>query len=117
MGATIIKNAIYIDKKLVEQLTKNERRVLIAHELSHYMHRDNAVIAVIAVLCFGFMPAINFFRRKMEERADRDALVSTRNFGAFCSLMDKLQHDGVTHPTKERRIKVAYDALSICLTR
>lgn len=127
MSATVIGNKIYVSNKLKEQLTQREYRVLLAHEVGHFMSRDRLkimsfmtgiVLATTACFYFGqfiagvimmvsFKPAVDMYRRYVELNADRYALLKTKDFDAFISLMDKLDHNGSTHPGKADRIGLA----------
>lgn len=127
MSATVLGNKIYVSNKLKERLTDREYKVLLAHEVGHFVARDRLKIilfmfALIAStsLCFyfgqfiagvifmlSFKPAVDMFRRTVELEADRFALRKTKDFDAFVSLMDKLDHNGSTHPAKAERIGLA----------
>ena len=107
MGATIVGNVIYIDKDLDARLTERERRVIKAHEVCHYLRRDRLRKALfLCIPIFGLLFA-NAFSRHLEIIADRFAIMLTKVPYAFISLMDKLQHNSKSHPTKEQRVKLA----------
>lgn len=124
MSATVLGNKIYVSNKLKERLTDREYRVLLAHEIGHFMSRDRMKIILfmlsmvtVTTVCFyfgqfiagiifmlSFTPAVNMYRQRIELEADRFALLKTKDFDAFISLMDKLEHNGSTHPAKADRI-------------
>ena len=127
MGATILNDTIYIEKQLNDDMTPGERRVLLAHELGHYRGKHRIKILALmsllgilsCVLLFKghfiffiasmlfFVPIVNTYRRHLEYRADVYALELTNDYDSFVSLMDKLEHDGTTHPGKADRINLA----------
>lgn len=124
MSATVLGNKIYVSNKLKDRLTDREYRVLLAHEVGHFMAKDRLKIVglmlaltLATAVCFiygqylagvlvmlVFNPAVNKYQRYVELNADRFALRKTKDFDAFISLMDKLEHNGSTHPAKADRI-------------
>lgn len=131
MGATVVGDIIYISNGLAEQLSKRERKVLLAHELAHYQRKDRLKIMLAGLLIFlsiftafiigmfaagwiligmsGFI--ISTFIKHLELSADKFAIQKTQDPQAFQSLMDKLEHGGFTHPTKEQRNRIAKEWL------
>jgi len=129
MSATVFGNKIYVSHDLHDRLTEREYRVLLAHEIGHFMARDRAKIIfmmltltsiITGLFYFGqfvgavmmmilFKPAVEFYQRHVELNADRFALRKTRDFDSFISLMDKLEHNGRTHPGKAERVQLAKD--------
>lgn len=127
MSATVLGDTIYIDKKLDARLTPGERRVLLAHEIAHYQNKDRLKILLLMIAIIGlsilafvnghifigialtvsFAYVIHWYQRQIELRADRFALYKTKDFDSFISLMDKLEHDGTSHPGKAERILLA----------
>ena len=107
MGATIVGDTIFIDSALDRQLTKGERRVVLAHELGHYRAKDRLLLLPVVILFFWCPVIVNAFKRWLERRADRYALDTTKDYASFISLMDKLQHNNSTHPSKYDRILMA----------
>jgi Zn-dependent protease with chaperone function len=107
MGATFAGNTIYISKDLAEKLNKQERRVLLAHELGHILYKDKAFLYIVVALFFWCPAVVNRFKRLLERRADSFALSATKDIDSFISLMDKLTHDKPTHPTKQERVQFA----------
>lgn len=107
MGATIIGNMLYIDKKLDDKLSSGERRVLIAHELGHYLEAHKFFLSIVVIFFFWCPALVNTFKRWLEYRADFYALKITKDYASFISLMDKLEHNNNTHPAKSERILMA----------
>lgn len=127
MGATIYNHMIYIDPKLSAKLTEREKAVLINHEIGHDKGHDRikillfiaaqfalVVISLLSgfwfisiLLLLFFIPMTHGFQRQLEIMADEYALNRTKDYNAFISLMDKLEHDGNTHPGKAERISLA----------
>jgi Zn-dependent protease with chaperone function len=127
MGATVWRGMIYIDPALSQKLTNRERTVLVFHELAHEKGHDRIQILLfmlaqtgltfasfvtgywfigVALMLF-FVPMTNAFRRRLELMADEYALNRTKDYDGFISLMDKLEHNGNTHPGKAERISLA----------
>jgi Zn-dependent protease with chaperone function len=127
MGATVWGDKVYISRDLNEQISTRERRVLLAHEVWHYKNRDR-VRLVLAHILLGllttglfysqffipgvfvmimFRPVILAYQRHLELQADKYAIEVTQDRDAFLSLMDKLEHNGPTHPSKDERIALA----------
>ena len=107
MGATILGDIIYISKDLDKKLTRGERRIVYAHELGHYIHKDRLLLTCVILLFFWCPAIINRFKRWCEIRADRYAIDNTRDLVSFRTLMDKLEHNNTDHLTKEQRLKMA----------
>lgn len=107
MGATVFKDTIYVSKTLDKQLTGRERKVLLAHEVAHYLHKDRILLIPIVLLFFWCPLVIHGFKRWCELRADEWAIRKTKDILAFITLMGKLTHGGKDHPSKERRIRLA----------
>lgn len=107
MGATVIGNTIYVSTELVDRLNKREYKVVLAHEVGHWKQKHRILLLPV-VLLFWWCPAVvNAFKRFLERQADIYALKMTKDIDAFITLLDKLQHDNATHPTKEARIQLA----------
>jgi Zn-dependent protease with chaperone function len=101
--------------------------VLLAHEVWHYKNRDRVrlvlahllLVLVTAWLFFVqsfipgvimmllFRPIVLAYQRHLELQADKYAIEVTQDRDAFLSLMDKLEHNGPTHPSKDERIALA----------
>lgn len=129
MSATVYRDTIYISKNLLGTLTPKERKVLLAHEIAHHKGKDRVKIVALMIAMLGattacmftgnliagallmclFVPILRFYQRHIEIEADKYALECTKDFDSFISLMDKLEHNGSTHPGKAERIRLAQD--------
>ena len=105
-----IINTIYISKDLNKRISKEERKIIYAHEIWHWQHKDRLLRAVIFILTFGIKRINDAFGRFLELRADRWAIEKTHDPDSFITLMEKLEHGRADHPTKEARLKLAYQA-------
>jgi len=106
-GATVRGDTIWIDANLSSIMTKGERRVLLAHEISHWKNKDNLRLVLLTILFLGCRPLINYFKRRMEFRADLYSILKTKDIDSFITLMDKLEHTDTSHPAKEERLQLA----------
>jgi len=107
MGATVIGNTIYVSTDLAERLSKREYKLVLAHEVGHYIEKHRLFLLPVVLLFFWCPPVVNAFKRFLDKRADIYALKATKDIDAFISLLDKLTHNNATHPTKDERIKLA----------
>jgi len=101
MGAILLGNKIFISKGLSDRLSDRERKVLLAHEISHYKNKDIVKMFFIKVLLFFLPSVINNIKRKIEIRADMDAIEKTKDVEAYKSLLNKLTRDGPGYPSKQ----------------
>jgi len=107
MGATIKGDTIYISKDLLKKVTPGERRIILAHEISHWQHKDNLKIFLIRILFFLFPPVINYFQRKFEMRADAEAINRTKDPDSFITLLEKLNRNNTEYPSKFLSLQLA----------
>ena len=101
MGSTVIGDTIFISKDLSERINQRERKVLLAHELSHYFHRDWIKMLLIKPLELIAPKIADKIKCNIEIRADKEAIIKTRDPRAYLSLLDKLERKGNSYPTKE----------------
>lgn len=107
MGATLKGDTIYISNELLRVLTQRERRVLLAHEISHWKHKDSIKIFFINIL-FIIDPLVAYFlKRRIEMRADKEAILKTKDCDAFITLLDKLNRNRADYPDKFSSIQLA----------
>uniref|UniRef100_A0A6H1ZF67 Putative peptidase n=1 Tax=viral metagenome TaxID=1070528 RepID=A0A6H1ZF67_9ZZZZ len=107
MGATVIGKTIYISKDLAAKLTPRERKVLLAHELSHWKHRDYIKMFFIKLLGLINPNTANSMRCAIEIRADKEAILKTKDVKAFKALLLKLNRDGAKYPSIDFSIQMA----------
>lgn len=107
MGAMVFRNTIWISKELLEKINDREKRVIMAHELSHYIHKDNIKMTALRVLLFFCPFIVNSISKKIEMRADRESIIKTRDVSAFKSLIDKLNRKGSRYPSKKESLRMA----------
>ena len=107
MGATVVGDTIYISKDLSEKMTPAERKVLLAHEVYHWQHRDNLRFISAQILFFWCPPLFNYISRRIETQADKYSIKKTRDVDSFITLMEKLEHNNKRHPSKIERQQLA----------
>jgi len=107
MSSFVRGNTIHISKDLADKISKKERKVVLAHEISHWMHKDNIKIRIIRVLFFMFPRVVNYFNRKMEIRADKEAIQTTKDPDSFINLLNKLDREGPGYPSRKFSIELA----------
>lgn len=107
MGATIKGDTIYISKDLLAKITLEERKIILAHEISHWQHKDNIKLIFIKFMFFFMPPVINYFKRKFEMRADREAIKRTKDINSFVSLLEKLKRNSPEYPSMSESLALA----------
>lgn len=103
----MIGDEIFISRKLLRILTPRERKVLLAHEVSHWQHKDNIKMFFIKTLLFMFPYVINYLQRQMEIRADREAIEKTKDIEAFKTLLSKLHRSSKCYPSNKFSLTMA----------
>lgn len=106
MGARLVGNTIWIHKELLKKITPDERKILLAHEISHYQNKDNIKMLLLKPMEKMFPEFAKEIRRGIENRADMFAIKKTKNIKAFKTLLDKLNRDD-NYPTKEFSLNMA----------
>jgi len=107
MGSTVKDGVIWISKDLAAKITSKERKIILAHEVSHWRHKDNDTMVFIRILFFWFPAIINYFSRRFEMRADKEAIKMTKDPDSFLTLLDKLGERGKGHPQLFDSIELA----------
>ncbi len=102
MGATYKGDTIYISKDLAAKLTPQERKVLLAHEIAHWKHKDHIWLGLAKL----FLPMFaNRIKLYLETRADKWAINKTKDPSACLSLIEKLNRDN-TYPSREESLNL-----------
>ena len=107
MGSVLKGDKIYISKDLLSKINDKERKIILAHEISHWKHKDNFRIVLVRALFFMFPGVVNYFNRRFEMRADREAIKITKDPDSFLSLLDKLQRNKKEYPSRQSSIELA----------
>ena len=94
MGAMLVGDTIYISKELSRAITKRERKVLLAHEISHYYHKDHIKNFFLRILSWFSLKTADKIKCNIEARADREAIQRTKDPQAFKTLLYKLKREG-----------------------
>jgi hypothetical protein len=110
---------MYIDEKNLKTFCPEAQRFVIAHEISHFLNKDNSLESAITNLIDTDNKVHNHcldsFARSTEFRADMNALQKGPQYtqGAIAFFKELINRygddDSPTHPRPSDRLKIAQD--------
>lgn len=106
MGATVVGDTIYISKDLLSKINARERKIILAHELSHWERKDRIRLIIAKILLFPFPFLFKRYKKHLETIADKFSITKTKDVDAYISLLDKLNRDE-TYPSRESSLQLA----------